>query len=375
VTKLDKYILAQLIGPFAFFCFIISGILWLNQALGIVSIVTENGQPASIFVELSILLLPKVLVAAIPIAGFAAGVFLTNRLFGEAELVVMMSAGRSFVLLAKPFLIFGCLCFAFLFIVVHYMGPIAQSKLLDRQDKIKREYVTQIVQPGQFIASQEKYTFFFGEKGKNGELKDVLIQEQASPELTVTYIAQDGQVVKDNAKTTLVLKSGSIQRYNTETEVFSLVQFETLAFDMTQIGKDIAPRLDGVSEFVTPRLSQEIDMLSKNDPSLGRAVSLYHDRHAKTLLALLFPVLGMSVLLVGGYRRSGFALRIVTGVLLMAGLDSFRGATKSWAAETAGMWPTQYLSPMLCVSLIGLLLWLAAKNTQQFNPFARRVLT
>ena len=35
VTKLDRYLFKQLIGPFAFFCFIISGILLLNQALGI----------------------------------------------------------------------------------------------------------------------------------------------------------------------------------------------------------------------------------------------------------------------------------------------------------------------------------------------------
>ncbi|MGY9052287.1 MAG: hypothetical protein ACKVH9_01725, partial [Rhodobacterales bacterium] len=40
MTKIDRYILAQLIGPFFFFCFIISGILLLNQALGIISIVT-----------------------------------------------------------------------------------------------------------------------------------------------------------------------------------------------------------------------------------------------------------------------------------------------------------------------------------------------
>lgn len=374
MTKLDKYILAQLIGPFAFFCFIISGILWLNQALGIVSIVTENGQPASIFVELSVLLLPKVLVAAIPIAGFAAGVLLTNRLFGEAELVVMMSAGRSFAKLAKPFLIFGGVCFALLFAVVHYIGPIAQSRLLDRQDQIKREYITQIVQPGQFISSQDKYTFFFGQKGRNGELKDVLIQEQASPDLTVTHIAQDGQVVKDGDTTTLVLKSGSIQRYNTKTEAFSLVQFETLAFDMTQLGQDVDPRKNVLSELTSPTLSQKTDLMSEADPSLGRAVSLFHDRHAKTLLALLFPVLGMAVLLVGGYRRAGFTKRIISGVLIMAGLDSFRGATKSWVADAAELWPTQYFAPLLCAGLIVGLLWLASKDLKDFNPFAKRVL-
>lgn len=372
VTRLDRYILAQLIGPFAFFCLIISGILWLNQALGIVQIVTENGQPAAIFVELSTLLLPKVLIAAIPLSGFAAAVFLTNRLYGEAELVVMMSAGRSYRQLARPFLIFGALCFTALFIVVHAIAPAAQSKLLSRQDQIKREFITQIIQPGEFITSQDRFTFFFGFKGKNGQLRDVLIEEKVSPESTITYIANQGQVVKAQDETTLVLKSGSIQRHNSATNDFSLVQFESLAFDLTQMGKNIKERVDGFTEFNSLKLNDELRNIAHDDPSLGRAVSLYHDRHAKTLLALLFPVLGLAVLLVGGYRRAGFTWRIIAGVLLMAGLDSFRGATKSWVNEMPSIWFVQYLSATLCVILIMALLWVAGNNLRGIIPNKRR---
>ena len=366
VTKLDKYILTQLIGPFAFFCFIISGILWLNQALGIVQIVTENGQPASIFVELSLLLIPKVLIAAIPIAGFSAAVLLTNRLFGEAELVVMMSAGRSNSNLAKPFLIFGGLCFALLFCFVHLIAPMAQAQFSDRQDEIKRAFITQIIQPGEFITSQENFTFFFGTKGKNGELTDVLIEEQRSPDVTITHIASNGQVVKNAGKSTIVLETGSIQQYNKSTKALSLVQFDTLAFDLTQLGTDIEPRANTASEFNSLKLRNEIFAMTPTNPQLGRAVSLYHDRHIKTLLALLFPVLGMIVLLVGGYRRSGFLIRIVVGILLMAGLDSFRGATKSWAADSPDIWAVQYLPVVACLVVIAGLTWLA--NNGMKNP-------
>ena len=373
MTKIDRYILAQLFGPFAFFCFIISGILWLNQALGIIRIVTENGQPASIFVELSILLIPKVLIAAIPIAGFAAAVFLTNRLYGETELVVMMSAGRSYRALAKPFLIFGFVCFATLFMVVHFLGPYAQSKLLIKQDQIKREFITQIIQPGAFISSQVKYTFFFGKKGRNGELKDVLIEEQVSDDVTLTHIANEGQVIRDEGKTTLVLQSGSIQRHNQVTGDFSLVQFDSLAFDLTQMGSDLKPRALNASEYSTPRLQTYLAQMAPNDAALGRSTALLHDRNAKTLLALLFPVLGMVTLLVGGYRRSGFTARIVVGVLLMAGLDSFRGATKKWVTDDPSIWYVHYLSILTCIVLIILLLWLANHNIRHLISFRRKV--
>jgi lipopolysaccharide export system permease protein len=372
VTKLDRYILAQLLGPFAFFCFIISGILWLNQALGIVRIVTENGQPASIFVELSVLLLPKVLIAAIPIAGFAAAVFLTNRLYGEAELVVMMSAGQSYQALAKPFLIFGAVCFTTLFIVVHFLGPFAHSKLLQKQDEIKREFITQIIQPGAFISSQDKFTFFFGQKGRNGELKDILIEEQVNDGLSVTHIANEGQVIREAGKTTLVLQSGSIQRHNRFTGDFSLVQFDSLAFDLTQLGGEIEPRALSATELTSPRLYLKLSQITADDPSLGRTTALFHDRNVKTLLALLFPVLGMVALLVGGYRRSGFTTRIIAGILMMAGLDSFRGATKTWVTEDPHIWYLHYLSVLTCVGLIALLLSLASRDTRRLNPFGRK---
>ena len=373
MTKIDRYILAQLIGPFLFFCFIISGILLLNQALGIISIVTENGQPASIVSELVFLLLPKVLITAIPISGFTAAILLTNRLFNESELLVMMSIGRSFTYLAKPFFIFGSICFTLLFIIVHYLGPMAHSKFLDTQDKIKQEYLTQIIIPNKFISSQNKYIFFFGEKGSNGKLKDILIQEQVSPDITITYIAKSGQVVMNDGKTTLLLKIGSTQSYNTITKAFNLLSFSSLAFDLTQLEKGITTRKNSISEQNSLKLKQKITNLSDDDPMLGRAVSLYYDRHAKTLLALLFPTLGMISLLIGGYNRSGYTSRIVISILIMAGFDLFRGATKSWTADAPNLWLLQYSSPFLCSFLIILMLWYTSKDTTRIFQKANKV--
>ena len=106
MTKLDRYLFKQLVGPFTFFCFITSSILLLNHTLGIIDIVTENGQPAYIVFELSFLMLPKVLISAIPISGFIASILTINRLFNEEELLVMMSVGRSYLDLSKPILLF-----------------------------------------------------------------------------------------------------------------------------------------------------------------------------------------------------------------------------------------------------------------------------
>ena len=363
MTKLDRYLFKQLIGPFAFFCFIISGILLLNQALKIIDIVTENGQPAYIVFELSFLLLPKVLITAIPISGFIASVLIINRLFNEEELLVMMSVGRSFINLCKPFLFFGIFIASLLFFITHNLGPFSHSKFLDTQERIKREYVTQIIKPDQFISYQNKFTFFFGDKGNNGELTEILIEEQISPDTTLTHIAKNGQVITKKNSNSLLLKSGSTQSFNRQTGTFSLLQFDTLVFDLNQLRKDVVSSESSLSSLSSTKLKEKINSMKRNDTRLGRAVSLLHDRYTKTLLAMLFPLLGMLGLILGGYNRSGYVIRIISCILVMASLDLLRGASKSWVVDQPSLYLSQYSSPLLCVLIISLILWLISNKT------------
>ena len=363
MTKLDRYLFKQLIGPFAFFCFIISGILLLNQALKIIDIVTENGQPAYIVFELSFLLLPKVLITSIPISGFIASVLIINRLFNEEELLVMMSVGRSFINLCKPFLFFGIFIASLLFFITHNLGPFSHSKFLDTQERIKREYVTQIIKPDQFISYQNKFTFFFGDKGNNGELTEILIEEQISPDTTLTHIAKNGQVITKKNSNSLLLKSGSTQSFNRQTGTFSLLQFDTLVFDLNQLRKDVVSSESSLSSLSSAKLKEKINTMKKNDTRLGRAVSLLHDRYAKTFLAMLFPLLGMLGLILGGYNRSGYAIRIISCILVMASLDLLRGSSKSWVVDLPSLYLLQYSSPLLCVMIISLVLWLVSTKT------------
>ena len=107
MALIDRYILRQIFGPFVFFVVVFGGVIWLNQALRIVDVVVSNGQSGLVFAELSIYLLPKVLETVLPVAGFAAAVLLTNRLYSESELVVLMGAGRAPVMVVFPFALFG----------------------------------------------------------------------------------------------------------------------------------------------------------------------------------------------------------------------------------------------------------------------------
>ena len=117
MKQIDRYVLRQLVGPFLFFMVIFGGILWLNQALRIVDVIISNGQSGLVFAELSFYLLPKVLETVVPVAAFSAAIFLTNRLYGEAELVVFMGVGHGPANTTLPFFVFGLFCFVLMTIL------------------------------------------------------------------------------------------------------------------------------------------------------------------------------------------------------------------------------------------------------------------
>ena len=58
MAKLDRYILSQLMGPFAIFALTLIGIYWVGRAIGLFDQLIGDGQSVGVFLEIMILFLP-----------------------------------------------------------------------------------------------------------------------------------------------------------------------------------------------------------------------------------------------------------------------------------------------------------------------------
>ena len=72
MTRLDRYILRQLVAALGFFLLVFTGVIWLTQAVRLIDTVVASGQSARVFLEFSGLVLPQVLVIVLPLAGIGA---------------------------------------------------------------------------------------------------------------------------------------------------------------------------------------------------------------------------------------------------------------------------------------------------------------
>ena len=107
MTRLDRYILRQLVAALGFFLLVFTGVIWLTQAVRLIDTVVASGQSARVFLEFSGLVLPQVLVIVLPLAGIGAALHALNKLYTDSELVVMMSAGLGPAAMLRPVAIFG----------------------------------------------------------------------------------------------------------------------------------------------------------------------------------------------------------------------------------------------------------------------------
>lgn len=349
---IDRYVLAQLAGPFLFFALIFGGILWLNQALRIVDVVISNGQPGIVFAELSAYLLPKAMETVTPVAAFAAAIYLANRLYAESELVVMMGAGIGPARATRPYLVFGLFCALLMVVLTQVVTPFALGLFNERQHQISREFLTQFVVAGAFSSPAPGVTVFFGETTPEGAISDVLIHDTRGRD-EITHTATRGQVISDPEAPKLILFDGMIQRYSPETEQLGTIQFETLSYDLGQFAKAVSARRISTAELhgwellgAGPRAAAQ--------PAAQRMIEFHH-RVVKALLSIVVPVLGAMVLLSAGFSRAGFLTRIALGVVFMVAVNAMRGAVEPLVGADGSGWPALYLPVVLAFGAVFLL--------------------
>ena len=109
---LFRYITKQLLFITLISTTILCMIFWLAKASTMLDFIINRGLNFSLFLYMSMLILPRLLLILLPIATIATILFAYYRLQTDSELVVMRTAGMNTYSLAKPGLVVGgCLLY------------------------------------------------------------------------------------------------------------------------------------------------------------------------------------------------------------------------------------------------------------------------
>ncbi len=357
MTRLDRYILGQLIAAFGFFMLVFTGVVWLTQAVRLIDTVVASGQSARVFLEFSALVLPQVFVIVLPLAGIGAALFTLNKLYTDSELIVMMGAGLGPAAMLRPVAIFGGLIALLTAVVLMVLVPRSGAVLAERTRAIRSDLANALIVERQFLHPLDGLTLFITDTSREGEMAGVFLNDQRDPARVVTYTAQRALLVREGMEARLVMLEGVALALGAGGGQLTAVHFDQFVFDLSDLIKDEAARVRRPSEYqVRELLDPSAAMLADGRYSRADFISEGHYKLSLPLLAMTFPMIALVTLLAGGYRRSGFGKRVVVAIAVAALLQVLMFAVRARVQQQIELWPLMYLPALVGALYIGVLL-------------------
>ena len=360
LARLDRYLMAQLTMLFGFFALVLVLVYWVNRAVSLFDQLLADGQSLSIFLLFSVLALPGLIRIVLPIAAFAATVYVTNRMASESELVVAQATGASAFRLARPVAFFGLAVSALMALLSHLLVPMAATELSVRQAEIAQNATARLLRDGQFLTPTAGITFYIREISPEGELLDIFLSDSRDSAENVTYTAASAYIVRTDEGPQLVMVDGLAQTLDTGSGRLVTTAFADLAYNLGTLISMPDARNRSAAQLMTWELLAPTPALEAETGLSGAAlVAEAHERVALALQALVAALLGFATLLIGGFSRFGVWKQIVGAIFLLILIKVIETVCTGIVSATPGAWPLLYLSSGVGLALVAGLLTLA----------------
>jgi lipopolysaccharide export system permease protein len=354
--------LSQLMVAFGLFALVLVLVYWINRAVRLFDQIISSGESATVFLELSVLALPSVVKLVLPVAAFAAAVYVTNRLSNESELVIAQQAGLGPWRLARPVLVFGLIVAVFAAALAHVLVPASLARLADRQDDLAQNVTARLLVEGRFLHPSDGITFYIAGITPEGELDDVFLSDAREPGRRMIYTADRALLVRSESRPRLVMFDGMLQDLDLETGRIGVTRYAQLTLDIGSIlGAPERSRADVAEIGTGALLAASPALLEATRATEGRALYEAHGRITHTLLSVVSPLLGFAALLIGGFSRFGIWRRVVGAVALLVLVQSAGLALAQWPIARPELWPLYYLPTALGLVIVAGLLFAAGR--------------
>jgi lipopolysaccharide export system permease protein len=356
MKTLDRYILRQLLYAFAFFALVFTGVVWLTQAVRLIDTVVSSRQSVAVFGEFSLLVLPQVFLIVLPLAGIGGTLYASNRLYVESELVVMMSAGHGPLGLLRPVAMFGLLLMLGMGIVTTQLIPFGYRQLAERTAAIQSDLATGLMVERQFIHPASGITLFITTGTRGGEMSGIFLHDQRDASQPVTYSAERAVLLRDDDSARLVMADGVALGSRADGPQINTVRFDQFVFDLSDLlepgrARNPRPAEYGVAELLNPTA----EMLRRGNYTMGSYVAEGHFKLVLPVLAMLYPLIALTTLLTGSFRRGGFGRRVIAAIAVAVLLYAMTFVGRTRAQNDPALWPLMYLPIVLGFAYIGVL--------------------
>lgn len=348
---IDRYIIRTSLGAFAMVLVSLTAVIWVTHALREIDLMTNQGQTILVFIGITGLLIPLLVLVIAPIALVIAVCWTLNKLNSDSEIVVMTAAGMSPWRMFRPFLAVACLVALMVGFISAYLAPKGLRELRDWANRVKADLVTNIVQPGRFTAIEGGLTFHIRERRTDGVLLGVFIDDRRVATERASFLAEQGEILENDRGTFLVLVNGSVQRREPTQRDPTIVLFDRYAFNLSQYTGHSQVTNYGVRERYLWDLANPdpADPMIKAQP--GQFFAEFHDRIAAPFYPLAFAVIAFAVLGAPRTTRQSRSFSMGVAIAGVGGLRLIGFAAAVFAVHAPGAVLAMYASMAIAFAL------------------------
>jgi lipopolysaccharide export system permease protein len=314
---IDRYLLRQLSWAILFIAGVLTSLVLLTQSMRFLELIINAGASGGAFWVLVALIVPKFLEVILPLGILATILFVYNRAVVDSELVVLKALGFSALRLARPALVLAVMCSALLMCVMMVIVPAANMELNKQRQSLATQMSALLFREGVFNEAGNGLMIYIRERGKDGELKGVIIHdERDKTKPASTVIASKGVLVSTQNGQQVIVTDGTRQDFDGVNKILRRLDFTQYTIDIPNETAPMALRWREPDErYMTELFSP--DLTDTDTVKNIKAMRLeLHKRFATPLTIPAMAMIALCGILLGTLDRRGQSKRILITVAI-----------------------------------------------------------
>jgi len=349
--SIDRYIFRATFSAFLIVLITLTAVIWVTQALRDIDIMTSQGQTILVFIGITGLIIPLLVLVIAPIALLIAVVHVLNKMSTDSEIIVLNASGMSPWVLFRGFMMVAVVVALFVTVISAYFAPKGLRMLRDWLTEVRADVVSTVLQPGRFTPLEGGVTLYIRERGHNGQLLGIFLDDRRNPKERLTVLSESGELLDNKKGTFLVLQNGILQRHEANQRDPAMVSFERYAFDLSQF----AGGAQAVTYSIRERYLWQLMFPSPTDKfyieQLGQFRAELHDRLMAPLYPLAFVVIAFAYLGAPRTNRQSRSVSMAGAIGGVALLRLIGFASTVFGASLPWMLALPYLAMALSFGL------------------------
>src|SRR5436305_14849997 len=170
VGSIGRYMFRATVGAFLITLVSLTVVIWFTQAMRDFDLITSQRQTLLVFVGITGMIIPLLVMMIAPIALVMAAAHVLNKLSSDSEIIVMNAAGVSPWRFLRPFLRADAVVALLVAVIAAYVSPSSLRELRDWGAQLRADILTNLVQPGRLPTVGRNLPFPLADRRPNGLL-------------------------------------------------------------------------------------------------------------------------------------------------------------------------------------------------------------